>query len=155
MLLATLCYLKHKGNTLMIHRNRKPGDIHSGKWNGLGGKFEPGETPEECVIREVFEESGLLITEPRFHGLIMFPRFKGEDWYVFVFSASRFTGEMIPSHEGDLAWVPDGELEALPLWPSDHIFLPWLALDRFFSAKFVYQGDELISSEVNFHIFGR
>ncbi len=154
MLLATLCYLKHQGHTLMIHRNKKPGDIHSGKWNGLGGKFEPGETPEECVIREVLEESGLLITEPRYHGLIMFPRFKGEDWYVFVFSATHFTGEQIPSPEGDLAWVPDCELEALPLWPSDHIFLPWMAQDRFFSAKFLYNGDDLISSEVVFHYPG-
>ena len=147
MILATLCYLKHDGRTLMIHRNKKPGDIHAGKWNGLGGKFEPGESPEECVIREVREESGLEIAAPRLHGLVMFPAFKGQDWYVFVFSASQFSGELIDSAEGELRWIPDAELESLPLWPSDHVFLPWLSQGKFFSAKFVYEGEELKDSQ--------
>lgn len=151
MLLATLCYVKQNGHTLMVHRNKKPGDIHAGKWNGLGGKFEPGETPEECVIREVSEESGLEIVAPRLHGLVMFPGFKGADWYVFVFTAREFTGNLIASPEGDLRWVPDDELGSLPLWPSDHIFLPWLEGEKFFSAKFVYEGEEYRSCEVVFH----
>ena len=79
----------------MVHRNKKVNDIQECKWNGLGGKFEPGETPEECVIREVLEESGLLIRNPKLCGLLMFPKFKGNDWYVFVFTATEFTGELI------------------------------------------------------------
>ncbi len=151
MVLATLCYLRRDGYTLMIHRNKKRDDIHAGKWNGLGGKFEPGETPEECVIREVREESGLWIEQPRLHGLLIFPSFGGDDWYVFVFTAVQFDGELTESPEGELRWVPDEELRNLPLWASDHIFLPWLEQERFFCARFVYNGDELLSYEVVFY----
>jgi len=150
-LLATLCYLKQDGHTLMVYRNKKPGDMHAGKWNGLGGKFEPGETPEECVIREVREESGLEIADPRLHGLLMFPGFKGDDWYVFVFSATEFIGELINSPEGELRWVPDEELDSLSLWPSDRIFFQWMREGKFFSAKFVYKGEEMKDWEVRFH----
>src|SRR5574339_1276266 len=107
MILATLCYIKCEGYTLMVYRNRKANDIHEGKWNGLGGKFEAGETPEECVIREVLEESGLFIQDPKYCGLLMFPEFKGNDWYVFVFTATKFSGELIDSPEGRLMWIPD------------------------------------------------
>ncbi len=151
MILATLCYVKHNGHTLMLHRVKRANDIHAGKWNGLGGKFEPGESPEECVIREVGEESGLEIVRPRWCGLLMFPGFKGDDWYVFVFTATEFTGELKENEEGYLKWIPDEELEALALWPSDHIFLPWIRAGKFFSAKFVYAGDEMKEHEVAFH----
>lgn len=152
MLLATLCYVKHDGKTLMVHRNKKPDDIHAGKWNGLGGKFEAGETPEMCVRREVEEEAGLVIQNPRLHGLLMFPNFKGNDWYVFVFTAREFEGTLSESSpEGKLEWVPDEQLTELNLWESDHIFLPWLAAGRFFSAKFDYEGDKMLGYEVNFH----
>jgi 8-oxo-dGTP diphosphatase len=150
-LLATLGYLKKDGRTLMVLRNRKPHDIHAGKWNGLGGKFEPGESPEECFIREVREESGLKVVKPRLHGLVMFPGFKGSNWYVFIFSAAEFSGELIDSPEGDLRWVPDDELEALNLWPSDHYFFGWMREGKFFSAKFIYEGDEMKGYEVNFY----
>ena len=143
MILATLCYLQHAGQTLMIHRIKRADDIHLGKWNGLGGKFEPGESPEECVIREVREESGLELRQPRLCGLLMFPGFKGNEWYVFVFTASEFSGELKENEEGYLEWIPDDRLESLPLWPSDHIFLPWIREGKFFSAKFVYDGDEM------------
>jgi 8-oxo-dGTP diphosphatase len=151
MILATLCYLKRDRHTLMIHRIKRMDDIHAGKWNGLGGKFEPGESPEECVIREVREESGLTIVDPRLHGLLMFPGFKANDWYVFAFTAEEFSGEMKENEEGYLKWIPDSELESLPLWPSDHIFLPWLLEPRFFSAKFAYEGDEMKNWEVVFY----
>ncbi|MEZ0397061.1 MAG: 8-oxo-dGTP diphosphatase [Anaerolineales bacterium] len=151
MILATLCYLKRDGKTLMIHRNRKAGDMHAGKWNGLGGKFEAGESPEACVTREVREESGLEIHAPRLRGLLVFPNFKGNDWYVFVFTATEFDGELRDSPEGELCWVPDEELERLPLWPSDRVFFPWLEGAHFFSARFVYEGDEMKSHEVAFH----
>ena len=151
MILATLCYVKHDGHTLMVYRNKKPNDMHAGKWNGLGGKFEPGESPEECIMREVLEESGLSIHHPKMHGLLMFPNFKDDDWYVFVFTAHEFSGELIDSPEGRLEWVLDEKLTALNLWESDQIFFPWLEKDAFFSAKFIYQGDEMQGYEVNFH----
>jgi 8-oxo-dGTP diphosphatase len=152
MILATLCYVKHDGCTLMVHRNKKPNDIHEGKWNGLGGKFEAGETPEECVQREVLEESGLLIQNPRLHGLLMFPNFKDNDWYVFVFTATEFGGEIIESSpEGHLEWVPDEQLLSLNLWESDHIFMPWIRDRKFFSAKFDYEADVMLDYEVVFH----
>jgi 8-oxo-dGTP diphosphatase len=151
LILATLCYLQHDGHTLMLHRTKRAGDIHSGKWNGLGGKFNAGESPEECVIREVREESGLEIGDPHLCGFLIFPAFKGNDWYVFVFTAREFSGDLQENEEGYLKWIPDGQVESLPLWPSDHLFLPWIREGRFFSAKFVYEGDELISHSVKFH----
>jgi 8-oxo-dGTP diphosphatase len=151
MILATLCYLHHDGHTLMLHRVKRTDDIHAGKWNGLGGKFEPGESPEDCVAREVCEESGLTIENPRLRGLLIFPGFKGDDWYVFVFSATDFDGELIGNGEGYLKWIPDEELESLPLWPSDHIFLQWLREEKIFSAKFVYEGEEMKGWEVRFY----
>jgi 8-oxo-dGTP diphosphatase len=151
MILATLCYIKHNGCTLMLHRVKKANDIHEGKWNGLGGKFEAGETPEECVRREVQEESGLVIQNPHLHGLLMFPKFKGDDWYVFVFTVREFGGELIDSPEGNLEWVPDEKLLGLNLWESDHIFLPWLEHGDFFSAKFEYEGDIMQRYEVTLH----
>jgi len=153
MILATLCYIRHDGHTLMLHRTKRANDIHAGKWNGLGGKFNPGESPEECVIREVHEESGLKIVGPKMRGLLMFPAFKGEDWYVFVFTATEFSGELKENEEGYLKWIPDEEVESLPLWPSDHVFLPWIREGRFFSAKFTYQGENIIGREVAFYPF--
>jgi 8-oxo-dGTP diphosphatase len=151
MILATLCYLQHNQQTLMLHRTKRAGDIHLGKWNGLGGKFEPGESPEQCVIREVHEESGLLIQDPQLCGLLVFASFKGQDWYVFVFTARDFTGNLQENEEGYLEWIPDGKVESLPLWPSDHLFLPWIRQGKFFSARFVYAGDEMKSHTVIFH----
>lgn len=151
MILATLCYLKRDNHTLMVYRNKKSNDIHEGKWNGLGGKFEPGESPETCVRREVLEESGLCIRNPKLHGLLMFPGFKGQDWYVFVFTAREFEGELIDSPEGKLEWIPDEMLTSLNLWPSDRLFLPWIEENKFFSARFVYEGNEMKGYEVVFH----
>ena len=96
MKLATLCYVMDKKNnsTLMIYRNKKQNDYHEGKWNGLGGKFEPGETPEECAVREIEEESGLKVRSVIMKGFITFPLFDGkDDWYVFLFTADEFEGE--------------------------------------------------------------
>lgn len=151
MILATLCYVKSDGCTLMVYRNKKANDMHEGKWNGLGGKLESGETPEEGVIREVQEEAGLLIQNPRLHGLLMFPNFKGDDWYVFVFTASEFSGELIDSPEGRLEWIEDSQLSSLNLWESDHIFFQWIERGEFFSAKFEYEGDKMRAYDVSFY----
>jgi 8-oxo-dGTP diphosphatase len=138
--------------TLMVHRNKKQGDVHKGKWNGLGGKFEAGEMPEECAIREIFEESGLLAVNPTLKGVLSFPLFShGQDWYAFVYVVTQFSGSLIDSPEGRLAWIPDDEVLDLPLWEGDRIFLPWLDQNRFFSGKFVYHNGHLVSHQVVFH----
>jgi 8-oxo-dGTP diphosphatase len=152
MKLATLCYVRHEGKTLMIHRIKKENDMHAGKWNGLGGKLEQGETPEECACREVWEESGLKIENPRLRGFLTFPKFANdEDWYAFVFTAEHFSGELASSTEGFLQWIPDEQLLDLHLWEGDKMFLPWLDQERFFSAKFNYSGGQLIDYNVIFH----
>jgi 8-oxo-dGTP diphosphatase len=152
MKLATLCYLRRDGHTLMVHRVKKLHDMHQGKWNGLGGKLEPGESPEECAIREIAEESGLLAVSPELKGILTFPAFDEiEDWYCFVFVVRQFTGEMIDSNEGDLRWVPDDQLLALNLWEGDLIFLPWLDREGVFSAKFIYEHGTLVRHSVAFY----
>lgn len=152
MKFATLCYVRSNGQTLMIHRIKKAEDMHAGKWNGLGGKLEPGETPEECARREIKEESGLTVGSLQWKGLLTFPQFsKQEDWYAFVFVADGFEGELSASAEGELSWINDGELLALNLWEGDRIFLPWLEQPGFFSAKFNYQDGRLIDHQVVFY----
>lgn len=155
MILASLCYVKKDGKTLMLHRNRRPGDMHKGKWNGLGGKMHEGETPEECVIREVEEEAGIRIRDPKLCGILTFPEFnKGVNWYAFVFTAREFSGEPFTEcDEGELSWIPDGEITRLPLWEGDKYFLEWIEQGRFFSGKFVYEDGRLVSHEVRFHPF--
>ena len=154
MKLATLCYVidKKKNRTLMLHRVKKVNDVHEGKWNGLGGKLEIGESPEECVIREVKEESGLSISDLKLHGFITFPLFDGiDDWYVFVFTAENYFGEIIESAEGNLEWIPSESITALNLWDGDAIFLKWLKEDKFFSAKFIYEKGMLKNHSVIFY----
>lgn len=152
MKLATLCYVKNSGQTLMMHRIKKPEDMHAGKWNGLGGKLLPGETPEQCAVREVEEESGLRMIDPLLRGVLTFPAFDDiEDWYVFVFVAYRFTGELIDSSEGVLAWIDDDRLLDLNLWEGDRIFLQWLDRDAFFSGHFIYREGRLLEHTVTFY----
>ncbi len=154
MKLATLCYVidKPQNKTLMLHRVKKENDYHEGKWNGLGGKLELGESPEDCVIREIKEEAGLLIKNPHMHGFITFPNFdEVDDWYVFIFTADEFEGELIDSPEGNLKWIPNNELTSLNLWDGDKIFLEWLFQDKFFSAKFVYENGKYKNYTVNFY----
>ena len=136
----------------MLHRVHRDADFHHGKWNGLGGKLLPGETPEEGVRREVLEESGLTLENPRLRGLITFPLFDGvDDWYVFVFT-SEFAGESLREcPEGKLEWIADEALGDLNLWPGDRVFLPWLEQPSFFSAKFFYQNREFAGHEVSFY----
>ncbi len=155
MKLATLVYVRSGGQTLMLHRVKKARDIHEGKWNGLGGKFEAGETPEACAVREVFEESGLTIVEPQWRGLLTFPSFAlDEDWYAFVFVARAFSGTLIDSAEGRLAWVPDASIASLPLWSGDRIFLPWLDEAVTFSGRFAYREGALHEWSVTFYGMG-
>ena len=154
MKLATLCYVMDNktSKTLMIHRIKKENDYHEGKWNGLGGKFNDGESPEDCVIREIKEEAGLTISNPRLHGFISFPIFDGkDDWYVFIFTAAEFSGELIDSPEGKLEWILNDKLTELNLWDGDKIFLEWLFQEKFFSAKFIYENGKMKNYKVNFY----
>lgn len=149
MKLATLCYVRGGGRTLMMHRIKQADDMHLGKWNGLGGKLKPGETPEACAIREVREESGLTVTRPQLKGFITFPAFDTiEDWYVFLFLCREFTGTLAENHEGYLQWIPDGDLPKLELWAGDRHFMQWFDEPGLFSAKFVYADYQLASHEV-------
>lgn len=152
MKLATLCYLRKDGKTLMLFRNKKDRDVHEGKWNGLGGKLEPGESPEECAIREVFEESGLRAPRPLLRGILTFPKFTpSDDWYVFVYEFNHFSGELIDSPEGELKWIDDDKIFDLNLWEGDHFFLKWMFECKFFSAKFIYQNGELKDHSATFY----
>ncbi|NRH21112.1 8-oxo-dGTP diphosphatase [Candidatus Gracilibacteria bacterium] len=152
MKLATLCYLKKDGKTLMLHRVKKENDTHEGKWNGVGGKFEAGETPEECAIREIGEETGLVARDPILKGILTFPNFaKGEDWYVYVYEVYDFSGELIDSDEGNLEWIDDDQILSLNLWDGDKHFMQWMQEGRFFSGKFVYVDKKLVSYEGVFH----
>ncbi|MEM7133252.1 MAG: 8-oxo-dGTP diphosphatase [Chloroflexota bacterium] len=152
MKLGTLCYIRHNNQTLMLHRITKEGDMHQGKWNGLGGKVENGESPEACAQREIHEESGLWVSDLKMRGVLTFPAFDGlEDWYVFVFTGTQFRGELIDSDEGVLAWIDDDELLDLHLWAGDKIFIPWLEQDAFFSGTFEYSDGKLVDHRVVFY----
>ena len=135
-----------------MHRVKKKNDIHQDKWNGLGGKFNPGESPEECVIREIEEESGYIIKNPDLKGVLTFPEFSpGDDWYVFVFVATDFDGEMIDSVEGNLKWIDNDQLLKLNLWEGDRHFIKLLDKDVFFSGKFNYKNGKLIDYSMTIH----
>ncbi|MAP67158.1 MAG: DNA mismatch repair protein MutT [Candidatus Marinimicrobia bacterium] len=152
MKIGTLCYIKKNNKTLMLHRVKKENDMHKNKWNGLGGKLIPGESPEECVIREIKEESGLNIKTPSLKGIITFPKFDNiEDWLVFVFTANQFSGDLIDSDEGNLKWIDDSDLLNLNMWEGDKIFIPWLSKNKLFSAKFYYSNNNYVKHEVIFY----
>ena len=152
MKIGTLCYIDNGDETLMLHRVKKQNDMHQGKWNGLGGKLIDGESPEQCVKREVLEESGLSIEHPSLKGIITFPKFdKIDDWIVFVFTSNKFSGSLIDSDEGVLKWIPNNKLMELNLWEGDKIFMKWLNNRPFFSAIFRYKDKKLNNHEVIFY----
>ena len=149
--LCTLAYVRDGEHTLMLRRSPDHRQ-QAGKYNGLGGKFEQGETPEQCLAREVLEESGLVVEEATLKGFITFPAFDGtDDWYVFVYLVTRFTGSLRESGEGSLHWVKTDEVPALPLWEGDRHFLPWLEQPRVFSAEFRYQDGRYVGHDVVFY----
>ena len=151
--LATICYIDNGREFLMLYRNKKPNDVHAGKWIGVGGKLERGETPQECAAREILEETGLK-AKPVLKGIITFPEFTPDlDWYTYVFRARHFEGQVIDCNEGTLEWVPYDQVLSRPSWEGDHIFLTWILEQKpFFSAKFSYsQDNRLLNHDVIFY----
>lgn len=143
MLHTTLCYLKIGEDTLMLHRVKKKNDVNHDKWIGIGGKFEHGESPEECILREFREETGLMLTQWAYRGIVTFV---SDDWceYMHLFTATDYEGELRECDEGTLEWVPWAQIEQLPIWEGDKVFLRLLQENgAFFSLKLVYDGERL------------
>ena len=150
MLNTTLCYIERGDEYLMLHRVKKENDINRDKWIGLGGKFEEDESPEECLLREVYEESGLWLTSWRYRGIVTFVNTKCSSEYMHLFTADGFEGTVGPCDEGELEWIKKSELMMLTLWEGDRIFLRLLdSNEPFFSLKLSYDGDELIGAKLN------
>lgn len=144
---STLCYIVKDGKVLMLHRVKKKNDINHDKWIGIGGKFEPEEAPEECILREAKEETGLTLTSWRCRGVVTFLQEGGEGEYMYLFTADDFTGELAECDEGDLQWVSLEFLDALPTWEGDRIFLNLLWQNApFFLLTLRYQGDRLVEA---------
>lgn len=150
MNLTTLCYIEKDGQYLMLHRVLKKQDINKDKWIGVGGHFEENESPEECLLREVKEETGLTLTSYRFRGLITFMSDSWQTEYMCLYTADKFEGEMGECDEGELVWVPKKDLLNLTLWEGDKIFLELLSKEApFFSLKLRYEGDLLKEAVLN------
>lgn len=149
--ITTLCYIERDGKYLMLHRVKKKQDINEGKWIGLGGHVEPGESPDDCVLREVLEESGLKLSSYRLRGIVTFCPEGGDTEYMFLYTADGFSGELCDTcGEGELAWVKKECVPGLPLWEGDRIFLRLLREDaEFFSLKLCYRGDALVRAVLN------
>ncbi len=144
MKMTTLCYPERDGKYLMLHRNKKKDDENAGKWIGIGGKLEEGESPEDCVLREVREETGLTLTDYRYRGIVTFVSDVWGTEYMHLFTAGAWTGEETDCNEGDLAWIDKQALRELTLWEGDRIFLSLLETEHpFFSLKLTYRGDTL------------
>ena len=149
--LTTLCYIERDGQYLMMHRVKKENDINKDKWIGVGGHFEKDESPEECLLREVREETGLTLTSYRFRGLITFISDRWDTEYMCLYTADGFEGELVAGcDEGTLEWVDKSRLKDLNLWKGDYIFLDLLEKRQdFFSLKLRYEGEELVEVSLN------
>ena len=147
---TTLCYIRRGSEYLMLHRVKKENDVNRDKWIGLGGKFEKDESPDECLLREIKEESGLTLTSWRYRGVVTFVSEGWETEYMHLFTADGFEGKLADCDEGVLEWIDKSDLMALTLWEGDKIFLRLLDEDApFFSLKLMYSGDELTYAALN------
>ncbi len=150
MINTSLCYIYRQNDVLMLHRTKKINDLNHDKWIGIGGKFEDGESPEDCMLREVWEETGLTLTSWSYRGIVTFVSDQfGTEW-MHLFTADLFIGELRGCDEGEPAWIRKDKLNELPQWEGDRIFLTLLDKKApFFSLKLVYEGDHLRSAVLN------
>lgn len=147
---TTLCHIEKDGCYLMLHRIKKENDLNRDKWVGIGGKFEDGESPEECNSREVLEETGLTLNSARYRGIVTFVSDKWETEYMHIFHSDNFSGTVKKCDEGVLEWVKKENLYTMPIWEGDKIFLRLIEENSpFFSLKLVYEGDRLVYSALN------
>lgn len=147
---STLVYIERGGEYLMLHRTKKENDLNHDKWIGVGGKFEAGESPDECALRETLEETGLTLTSWRCRGIVTFVSDVYETEYMHLFTADGFTGAPRECDEGELQWIKKSDLLALTLWEGDKIFLRLLDSDEpFFLLKLRYEGEALVSACLN------
>ena len=150
MKMTTLCYLEQDSRYLMLHRIKKEGDANRDKWIGVGGHFEDGESPEDCMRREILEETGLTVTDFRYRGIVTFVFDRWPCEYMHLFTVSGWEGEQKECDEGVLEWIEKSALHALPMWAGDKIFLELLDRDvPFFSLKLRYAGETLTEAVLN------
>lgn len=149
MIFSSLCYIEKDEKYLMLHRTKKNNDINENKWIGIGEKFEVGESPEECIIREVKEETGLTLNSYKFRGIITYISKTWETEYVCLFTSDNFSGKLIECNEGDLKWIDKKEVLNLKTWEGDKIFINKIQKDdKFFTIKFEYDGDTLLKYDL-------
>ena len=151
--LTTLCYIEKDGKYLMLHRVKKEKDVNKDKWIGIGGHFEEGESPEECLLREVKEETGLTLTSYQLRGLVTFLNSQYESELMCVYTADGYSGELMECNEGDLCWVDKAMVPQLPTWEGDRVFLDLLLSgeERFFSIKLRYDGEKLVEKKIQLY----
>lgn len=152
MINTTLCYIENDGKYLMIHRVKKKNDMNHDKWIGVGGKFEAGESPYDCALREIREECGIAPENLKYRGIVTFVSDEYGTEYMHLFTANGYEGEVnYDCDEGELVWLPKPDIRKLPLWEGDHIFLDLIESDApFFSLKLEYTGDKLKNHELVF-----
>ena len=150
MIDSSLCYLFRGDEVLMMHRTRKKNDMNHDKWIAVGGRFEDGESPEDCAMREVREETGLTMTDPRYRGVVTFVNDQYETERMHLFTSESFTGELTDCDEGELVWIKKAEIDLLPQWEGDRIFHRLLKEEiPFFELELVYSGERLLSANLN------
>lgn len=147
---TTLCHIEYEDSVLLLHRNKKKSDINEGKWIGVGGKFLENESPEECMLREVYEETGIKLENWRYRGIVTFVPDSCEGEYMHIFTADAKSYDFEPCSEGTLKWIKKSDVMSLNLWEGDKIFLKLLKDDApFFSLKLTYAGDTLTGAVLN------
>lgn len=150
MKMTTLCYIERDGCWLMLHRIKKKNDENHDKWVGIGGKFEDGESPEDCLLRECREETGLLLTSYQYRGIVTFVSDEWGTEYMHLFTADAFEGELSECEEGVPEWIPLEQVNRLPVWEGDRVFFRLLREQvPFFSLKLVYHGERLTETVLN------
>ena len=152
MLNTTLCYIEKDNKYLMLHRVKKKDDMSKDKWLGIGGKLEEGESPEECLAREVAEETGLTLNSKRYRGIVTFVSDEYGTEFMHLFTSDDFSGTIKNCEEGELVWIDKSRIYDLNLWEGDKIFFRLFEeTDRFFSLKLIYHGNTLVDHSINLY----